>query len=179
MTLLMTIVSNQLISSFESQARNAFAFLETEREMTFAGVKEIKGDPRDSGIVVRYRSEVIRIDIGFNEAELSLAILIRLNRDELPRQARHLYLDAFVEFISDGKKLSVVPQIYPRMSEKRLFEVMGKRQELFQKEGLSAVLGKLAEQLRSYVDEIQKVKPEVIRDYQQWYESGGNRKATG
>jgi hypothetical protein len=170
--------SARRISLFESQVRDAFAFLETERRIIFSGTRSVDGDPRDAGLVACYRADDIRVDIGWNEFELSLAVLIRLNRDELAKQARYVYLDAFVEYISGGKKQGVVPQIYPRMSEERINDAMNKRQDLFQKTSFVEILEKLAEQLRNYIGDIQNVSPEIINNYQRWFESGGKTHET-
>jgi hypothetical protein len=164
--------------SFESQVRDAFHFLETEHGMAFSGIKEIKGDPRDSGSVARYRTDDFKVDIGWNNAELSLAVLIQFSRNDLPRQQRHVYLDSFTEFISGQKEQSTVPQIYPRMSEAGIAEAMERRQQLFHDQAFSAILFKLAEKLRRHLDGILNAPVDVIHGYHQWMASGGKTART-
>lgn len=156
---------------FEDQIRHAFAFLEVDYKMFFSRVKEIAGDPRDSGIVARYRCNQLRVDVAWSETELSLAILIYLNRNELPRPSRYIYMDSYIEFIGKGENTDVVPQIYPQMSEKRIFEVMKKRHELFQCNNFIEVLAGAAERLHAYLPVLLKTPAEVIHDYHMWIKS--------
>jgi hypothetical protein len=100
-------------------------------------------------------------------------VLIRLNRDEIPKKARHVSLDAFVEFTSKGCTGCVVPQIYPRMSEIRLTRAMCERQALSESTDLAAILDRLAAQLRDHVMEIRNRDLALILRYQHWCESGG------
>lgn len=159
-------------STFQSQVKAAFEFLETERGMSFSGVREIKGDARDAALVATYRGDPLKIDIGWSELELSLAVLIHLNRNELPKQIRYVYLESFVEYIHGEGEPSTVPQIYPRMSEARILDAMSRRQELFSSSGFTNVILKLSKKLRVYFDEISHASTEQVRGYHQWLELG-------
>jgi hypothetical protein len=157
---------------FEYQAKECFAFLETENRMRFTGVRKVgDGDPREAGLVARYRADEFKVDIGWSEIQQSLTVLIHLSADELPRHLRYVYLDSFVEFITGGDEQSIVPQIYPRMSEAAIFDAMKKRQELFDNRPLVEVLNAMAEKLRRHLDGAVKAPIDVIRGYHEWVAS--------
>ena len=156
-------------SSFEEMVRRGFFFLESERNMSFTGIKEIgKGDPREAGLVARYRADGFRIDIGWSDIQKSVTILIHLANEDLPRRIRHLYLDSFVEFISGGREKSIVAQIYPRMSDSAIFDAMRKREELLKRKKLPEVLALVADRLRRYFGEVVNPSVEIVRKYHKW-----------
>jgi len=160
--------------SFQNEVKASFEFLEKERLMTFAGVREIKGDLRDSGYVARYRTDEFRIEIGWSEFQLSLSVLIRFShRDDLPRNMKYIYFEPYIEFLSQGKEQSIIPQIYPRMSESRIIKTVEKRQELFKNRSFSTVLVKLAKKLQNNFGVILNASVDQIRDYHNWFNSGG------
>ena len=158
---------------FEANVKKSFDFLETEFGLTFSGLKEIdSGAPKDSGVVAKYRSDEMRIEIGWSEAEDSLAILLRLENAELTKKEKYIYFEPFVEFISDGAICPIVPQIYHGMSVAKIAKAMEQREKLFAK-GVRNVLGLLAKRLHSRIPEIQSATIDVIRKYHRWYGKRG------
>jgi hypothetical protein len=157
-------------SSFEAKARAAFAFLEQECGATFTGVHEIKADPRDSGLVARYKGADWKIDIGWSKLEQSLAVLIHLKRDDLPRSARYVYLESFVEYVSGGSERPIVAQIYPRMSEDAMTDAIKGREQTFERQQLPEVLAELSAKLRQYLGRILDASSDEIQFYHRWLE---------
>jgi hypothetical protein len=158
---------------FELVVKDCFAFLEAECSMTFRGVREVNADdPRERGLVVRYRSSDLRVDIGWSEGEGSLAVLIRLEREDLPRPDRYVYLEPFVEFFTKGSSTAIVPQVYLGMSESKIQTVMSHREGLF-KGGLAGVLKAVADKLHNHLDDIRTASAADIRCYHEWMRSRG------
>ena len=177
MELAVTITNQEFsdAASFEKQVRTAFDFLESDSGMAFAGAKELCGDPRDSGVVARYKSEGIKIDIGWNKTDLSLMVLIHLNRESLPRRARHVYLESFVEYLTGGAETAIVPQVYYGMSDESLLNLMRRRKELFASNEFSQLLTLLSSKLHKHIEGIRNASDDVVGGYHQWMEAMGGR----
>lgn len=154
---------------YESLVRTNFCFLESERGMGFSGVKEVgKGDPREAGLVASYRMDDLKVDIGWSEIQKSATVLVHIANEDIPRRARYVYLDSFVEFSSSGAEKSIVAQIYPRMSESGMLRAMRDREDLFEKTTLSNVLCLLAEKLRRHFDEVVYPSADMVLRYHDW-----------
>ena len=158
--------------AFERLVKQHFAFLESDHGFHFSGVREVNDGPRDTGLVGRYRRNGARADVGWSPVEGSLAVLIRLDRDELTRREQYLYLEPFVEFVTGGSIQPVVPQVYPGISVKRIEEAMAQRGELF-REGLDAAMAAVAARLREYGGQIWTAPASTVREYHRWYKSRG------
>ena len=156
-----------------ARIKKSFEFLEKEFGFTFSGLRVINnGSLRDSGVVAKYRSNQIRIDIGWSPAEFSLSILLRLEDARLTRKERYIYFEPFIEFISNGVMHPIIPQIYHGMSVAKIDEAIEKRKDLFAKGSADAV-DLLAKRLHDHFTEIQSTAIDVIRKYHEWYESRG------
>jgi hypothetical protein len=167
--LLMTNDHNQ--SHFHDLVRERFSFLEFEGGMSFCGVREVgDADPRETGLVAGYRAADggIRVDIGWSEVQKSVTVLVHLVNPELHRRVRFLYLDSFVEFISNGRDKSIVAQIYPHMSESEILNTMRKRELLFEQKSLSDVLSQMSERLHKYFADIVDLPADTARNYHAW-----------
>lgn len=163
------MINSQETSYFESEVTRRFAFLEAEYKMQFTGVRRVcDGDPRDSGLVARYRVDGFRIDIGWSAVQQALSVLIHLSNTELPRHSRYVYLDSFVEFITEGKEPSIVPQIYPRMSEASIIDAMKRRQELLDNRPVAEVLGAISEKLRRHLHSVIDASVDLVLRYHEW-----------
>jgi hypothetical protein len=157
---------------FESALHRPFAFLVEEHAMEFSGIRTIgDGDPRDSALVARYRNDASRVEIAWSKAQDSVTVSMRLGDASLPSANRHVYLEPFVEFVTQGREASLVPPIYPRMSEAAIVEAMAKRRELFESVPLESVLLQLAHKLRRYLPELARASPDVLMRYREWFEA--------
>ena len=162
----MTLIMNSKL--FGDEVRFSFEFLESIYSMKFVGVKEKIGDPRDTIISAHYQGDTCRLDVAWNEQELSLNILIYLNRDDLPNDFKYIYLDSYIEFISNGKEKNIIPQIFAHMKTRNILKVMKKREKIFKDEKFVNLLTMLALRLKKYFIEIMNAPKETIQSYQKW-----------
>jgi hypothetical protein len=167
----MSIPQND-IDAFEAAALKHFSFLETDFNLRSSGTNTVEDDPRDSCVIVKFRQHEFRVDIVWNPFAMSLGVLIRVESSELGRRERYVYLEPFIEFISNGETVPFIPQIYPGMSVSKIEKAMDQRQELFAG-GVESSLGELAGRLRDYLGGIRGCSVETIRKYQAWYQSRG------
>ena len=160
------------IATFERAIRQCCGFLESDQGFQFTGVREFNDGPRDRGLVAGYRQGEARIRIGWGALEGSLVVSVRLDADNLNRAERWVYLEPFVEFVSNGEVAPVVPQIYPGMSVRKIEKAITLREQLFQN-GVGGALETLASRLREYYGVIRAAPPETIRQYHQWFQRAG------
>jgi hypothetical protein len=162
-------------NSFESLVLKCCSFLQADRHMKFTGVREINSDGRDMALVASYHGDRSRVEIGWSELELSLGVLIRLDRADVPRGERWVYLEPFVYFTSDRKVVPVVPQIYYEMTPSQMLTVMEERETVFG-DGLEAVLVAVMVRLDRFVDDMELTSLATLSSYQHWYQKGGFRR---
>ena len=165
-------ISKTESEAFEAAVMEQFSFIEQDFNLRYAGLKTVEGDPRDSGVVAKYRQGEFRVNIAWAPFEMSLGVLIRLNNSDLGRRERYVYFEPYVEFISDGSLLPVVPQIYPGMSVTNIEKAMKNREHLFE-HGLGDAISKIAERLRAHLGNLQGSPAETVRRYQEWYQARG------
>ena len=72
--------------SFEADVTKYFLFLERDLGIPFSGVREKNGDPRDTVIDATYANEQVELQIGWNELELSLVVVVRLFMAKVPKK---------------------------------------------------------------------------------------------
>lgn len=159
---------------FESAVKQHFSFLEDEHDFRFTGVREFNDGPRDTGVVASYRrgDGDVRIKIGWSAIEGSLAVLVRSDIDGLSRKERYVYLEPFIEFMSNGSMEPVAPQIYPAMSIAKIMTAMKLRNKIFQ-HGVAETLEAVGLRLQEFYPSIRDAPAEYIRQYHQWYQSKG------
>jgi len=160
------------IDSFDAAVSQHFSFLESEFDLRRTGVSVVDEDPRDSYMVAKYRQGEFRVDIAWNPFAMSLGVLLRVENGELGRRERYVYLEPFIEFMSNGEITPVVPQIYPSMSVGKIEKTMELREKRFAA-GVEDPLSELANRLKIHLPEIRSCKSQVVRDYQDWYQSFG------
>lgn len=154
--------------SFEALVKKNFGFAETLFGACFGRIREIGGsDPRDATLVARYSGSSFRFDIGWNELELSLAVLIRFEMTKLPRQERYVYFEPFVEFTTGCKELAIVPYITEKMHTNRIREVMERRRSVFA-DGLAPVIERVAQKMRLHHSMLVNASEKQIRGYHIW-----------
>ncbi len=157
------------IDAFAVLVAEHFSFLEADFNMHAVGVCAVNGGPRDSYIVAKYRQDDLRIDVAWNPFATALGVLLRIENSELERREQYVYLEPFIEFISNGGTEPIVPQIYPGMSLRSIEKVMQLRQELFAG-GVEDSLPELGNRLKLHLADIRSCTAETVRDYQAWYQ---------
>lgn len=160
------------IDAFEEAVSKHFSFLEPNFNLQPSGVNTVDDDPRDSYVVAKFRQDEFRVDVAWNPFAMSLSVLIRIENDDLGRRERCVYLEPFIEFISNGNTVPVVPQIYPGMSVGRIEKAMELRQKLFAV-GVEGSLRELASRLKQHLSSIRSCEAKTVRDYQAWYQARG------
>lgn len=160
-------------ASFEVRVRDAFPFLEDIGQMKFVGVRVAGGnDPRDSSLVARYVGDHLRLEVGWNEMERSLAVLLRFEREDLGRIERYVYFEPFVEFLTKGQTKAIVPYVREGMSITQLKVIMDGRTRVFN-EGFTQVIKELGAKMNSFFSRIKTASSEDIRRYHAWMKSAG------
>jgi hypothetical protein len=160
-------------TSFESRVRDAFPFLEDIGQMKFVGVRVAGGSaPRDSALVARYVGDHLRLEVGWNEMERSLAVLFRFEREDLGRIERYIYFEPFVEFLTNGQTKAIVPYVREGMSLTQLKMIVDGRKMVFN-EGFTQVIKKLGAKMSLFFGRIRTTSSEDIRGYHAWMKSAG------
>ena len=153
---------------FADTVRTSFRFLEETGQMCFVGVREGGGDdPRDHTLIVRYECNDLRADIAWCEGEGSLAILLRYNRGDLGKHERYVYMEPFIEFLSDGQYKALVPYVREGMSVEQLRTIMDRRCVLLS-DGYEAVVRALGLKTEPFLKKIVSVTSEEIMNYHRW-----------
>ncbi|MEM9586199.1 MAG: hypothetical protein AAGA03_02865 [Planctomycetota bacterium] len=160
------------VDAFSAAVSKYFSFLEDDFQLQPRGVVTVDDDPRDSYVVSKFRQDEFRIDVAWNPFALSLSVLIRIENEKLGRRDRYVYLEPFIEFVSQGATAPLVPQIYPGMTVGNIEKAMQRRKELFAG-GVEAPLHELASRLELHISNIRSCAANTIRDYQVWYQSRG------
>lgn len=163
-------MAGAMAREFEESIENDFSFLEAMYGFDRREIQDIDDDPRDAYLLARFSRDDERIDIAWNELAKSLSILIRLSNHELDRKERCVYFEPFVEFLSKGDVLPIVPQLFPQMTMKAVESVMLQRNDAF-KDGIASRMALLAQKLQQYLDTVRSSPVKMVREYQKWYES--------
>jgi hypothetical protein len=153
-------------AEFEAAVRNHFAFL-SETGLTNRGVRAIGAGGRDSGLAARYEAPGLRLEIGWSKYELSLAVLLKFNFDEMPEEQRYVYFEPFVEFLTGGRDTAIVPYVTDNMRAGSIERVIAECEAVFA-DGLEAVAQRLGEKLRQRLDLVRAASSEQIRAYHDW-----------
>ena len=89
-------------------------------------------DPREITVVIRYKSEDHQIDIGWGISEKAIGILIWnkncYNNSSIDKKI-YIYFEPFIEFFTNGKDKPIIPQMYPKMSVKKLAAIWMKESD--------------------------------------------------
>jgi len=160
------------IDAFEAAVRKQFAFLEQDFNLRYSGLEIDEEHPRDTGMVARYSQDDFRVSIAWAPFEMSLSVLIRLSNAGLGRRERYVYLEPFIEFVTNGAVRPVVPQIYPGMSIRKIEEAMELRSRLFEN-SIGQTLETVSSRLKTYYMTIRDASADDVRQYHQWYEAQG------
>jgi hypothetical protein len=165
-------VSETEQAGFRAMVETHFAFLKSEAGLVLTGVDSVDEGPRDSYVIAKYRSGARRVDIAWAPVEMSLSILLHIEMDSLSRREQSLYAEPFIEFVTHGKIMPVVPQIYPAMSVSSIQKAMDARAKVFA-EGLAGVAEALAKRVKAYYPEIQDASLDTVRAYHRWHGGRG------
>lgn len=167
-SIVMKNMSKDSKNDFATKVRKHFAFLEDVAALKYAGVRISGGsDPRDRALVARYERDDMRVDIGWNSAECSLAVLLKYEQDGLFGNNRYIYLEPFIEFFTNGQTKPIVPYVREQMAIKEIQAVADQRINLF-KNGLDAVMSALAVRMESFLRELESIPLATIEGYHQW-----------
>lgn len=165
------LISDDAKLRYAALVKKHFGFLEMIHGMRFGGVRRTgRDDPRDSALVVRYARVDLRADIGWNESEMSLAVLVRFERDDLSRLDRYVYLEPFIEFLTGWQRKALVPYVKQGMSITQIEGIMSKRAQAF-KNGLDSVIPALASKMEAFFSQIEAASSDTIRHYHTWMRS--------
>ncbi len=155
---------------FEGLVKECFGFAE-EAQMCFNGVRISGGtDPRDAALVARYSGSDSRFDIGWNEFELSLSVLVKFDHCNLPRQECYVYFEPFIEYLTQGQEKAIVPYVTERMSVRSMESVMEQRKTLFA-QGLEPVIRALGKKMKANFGVLMSVSQEQVQGYHKWMRS--------
>lgn len=153
---------------FESAVIDNFHFLERDYGFVYVGISNVREDPRDSYMSAKYRLDGLRVDIVWNPVAMALGIFIKLKNEDLSRYEKYIYFEPFVEFMSKGAVMPVVPQIYPKMSIGEIENAMKQRAEYFEN-GIAYAVKSLADRFMQYYSFLESTSAEAIKQYQKWY----------
>jgi hypothetical protein len=154
-------------SNFCNAVTEHFAFLGKFGAIA-SGTRRVGGaDPRDASIASRYIGPDWRIDIGWSSIELSLAILIKIDRSNFSRADSYVYFEPFVEFATDGQEKAVVPYITENMSIRSIENAMQRRQSVFEL-GLEPVVAALSRKAERLLPRVLAAPTDEILAYHVW-----------
>lgn len=159
-------------SMFKSEVCGHFEFLQSEYGLAFRGIRLNEGDPRDRCLIARYWGDTLRVDIGWNDFESSLGVLILFKSSDIERDCRHIHLEPFIEFITNGNTKPIIPQIYPGMSAANIARAIESRNILLE-HGFGWLVEKVAARLREHFPTICATTRTTLRRYHQWYTNHG------
>lgn len=156
---------------FEDLIKTNFDFAESEFAMHLTNVSVSGGkDPRDAALVARYRGANFRFDVGWNEFELSLAVLVKFEDLNLSRQERYVYLEPFIEYLSNDGDPVIVPYVSENMSIRQTKATLEKRRSVFEN-GLEPVVDQVAQKMRRNFDKLTDASTDQVRGYHVWMSS--------
>lgn len=153
---------------YENFIKRNFEFLENEG-MAFVGTHRAGGsDPRDTGLVASYSREDFKVKIGWSKSELSLTAMARFNSNELAGKERFVYMEPFVEFLTQGRVCAVVPYIKENQGSRGLTRILKERSDVFERHGFDGVVELLAGRIKTYFNDIVSAPPGVVQKYHRW-----------
>lgn len=163
------------IQEFEVLVFQYFDYLEREHGFSTTRAQLVaEDDPREKGVVVKYRDKAVRIEVLWGFAESIITIRLRLERNDVPRREHYIHLEPFVEFITEGQVKPIVPQVYRGMSEAALISVLRRRKQLLDS-AFEDVIKSLATRLREYLNTILFADINVIHSYHLWLTTIGRQ----
>lgn len=157
------------IAAFEIVVHRYFSFLEADFGFRSIGIRTENDDPREACVAAKFRNGESTIQIAWGPFIYMLNILIRIDNSGVTRHERYVEFEPFLEFASEGRTVSCVPQIYPRMSAASIVRALKKREQVFA-DGYEGVAGLLASRLRTFLPMILESSAETIRAFHAWYE---------
>lgn len=116
---------------FQRSVIRSFGFLETEHGVSLASTVYVDEGPRDSYYLAKYGKGELRVGIAWAPVELGLGVLMHLEAEGLGRRERSIHVEPFIEFLTDGRVVPIVPQIYPAMGVVGIVKTMEARTALF------------------------------------------------
>ena len=158
--------------SFEEMVVSSFDFLETEFEMHRGDLRiSNRNDPREVTIKIRFESTTHRFDITWEIGQNGIGILIWnkkcLERHTVYNKNCFTYFEPFLEFLTNGKEKSIVPQVYPKMSMNKLVKVMEQRKQLFESP-LTNIIDRLAIKLKANYKVIISKDIASFKEFHKW-----------
>jgi len=157
----------QKLAEFESTLYPHFDFLTRLHGMQRSAVRFIDwGDPRYAEIVVRYRNEALRIDVGWTVYAQSFGVLAYL--DHLG-DSHFVHLEPYLEYITAGAEEAIVPYLKPRGRFRHPGAVISGCEKVFRL-GLDEVARRVAERLRQHIPTLERATIDSVRGYHAWIE---------
>lgn len=163
-------IQKEVQAKFEQAVTRHFEFLEKEHGVFNVSTAYVDEGPRDSYYLAKYRKGELRVDIAWAPVELGLGVLMRVEMDGLGRRERSIHVEPFIEFLTGGQVVPVVPQIYPAMGIADIKKTMEARAEVFGA-GYDGPMDRVAVRLKEYFQAICSADCETVRRYHAWYSS--------
>jgi hypothetical protein len=95
---------------------------------------------------------------------------MRVETDGLGRRERSIHVEPFIEFLTSGQVVPVVPQIFPAMGIADIKKAMEARAEIF-RTGYDEPMDRVALRLKEYFRAICSADCETVKRYHAWYSS--------
>lgn len=154
-------------SLFDRVVENHFGFVGDLGGIA-RGSRHVGGaDPRDAALTSRFVGPDWQLEIGWSSFELSLAILVKLDRPGISGSDRYLFFEPFVELLTAGRERAIVPYITENMSIRNIEDVMDRRRSVFA-HGLEPVVESLGKKLKSFLPRILSASIDDVRAYHVW-----------
>jgi hypothetical protein len=160
------------LSEYTSAVRVNFDWLGSTGFSFVKAIEEASGT-RDEVFTAVYSSNEMKITIAFSRVEKSINILIRFNSIQVDRRIRWVYFEPYLEYISTGTILPIVPQVYHGMKPSQILSVMKSRDRLFAEQSFDEVLHALSSRFQQVASQIFSVNTENLTQFHVWYSRTG------
>lgn len=163
---------NQRIIKFEHLVISSFSFLENAHKMRRGPVRiSNRNDPRDVTAKIRFESESHRFDVTWAIGQNGLGIMIWnkscLEKFTVLKSDCSIYFESFIEYLTNGGEKPIVPQVYPKMSTKKLIQIMDERKQLLAL-FFDDTISKLANKLELNLNLIVSKDMVTFTEYHKW-----------
>lgn len=167
------------ITKFESYVSQYFRFLESEYHLEEGKLRKHGfSDPRDAFVSIRYKGNPVDVEIGWGIGTASIGINLRDNDYSVTQRYTALKLgikpvkvvnfESAVEYITEGKEISVIPEISKNISFKKMQENAELRQHLI-KTSMEDTIKKLADKLKKYGEKFIQGNTEQFPEFDKYY----------
>jgi hypothetical protein len=135
-------------------------------------------DKREAMVSIRYKGGPVDVEIGWGIGFASIGITLRDNNYPESQQviakiknlkpAKVIYFESAVEYLSEGKEVSLIPEISRNISFSEMKNNADKREKLIN-QSMEEIVKKLAEKLNKYGAEIIKGDTSRFPEFEKYY----------